>query len=364
MAQDAGPGTGPTGVQLLLADPSDYNLAVLQALRIFEADKPNERIVDAVATAGGFRLTLAGAGALAALTGADAWVDGRSSLSAFWRNWSTASQALDPLDPNTYRVVREPAGKVVLELLDDSTAINEAVRLAFTAPHTLTEAPNTVTASTAPGAALASPAVPGNITNGLHTWAYTIVTAHGETTPSPTATATVANNTVNGQVTVTLPSVLDQGGTNIRIWRTVAGGAGNLKLVGALGTGAGGTFTDNLADGSLGADAPVTNTAGGGNTVLAGHEEALTVLAGAMILQIAANKAAQNTGNTGLPNDVVDRRSMSDILMSRAKSLREQYNILVGKAGKDDLKGASGVRDLDVQAGSGLGFLWHQTRNR
>jgi hypothetical protein len=363
MAQDAGPGTGPTGVALLLTDPDDYNLAVAQALRIFTIDKPNRRTVDAVATAGGFRLPVYGSGVLAALTGANAWVPDFSHLLGFWRNWSVASQGLEPADPNTYRLVDDPAG-VVLELLEDSTAVNEAVRLVFTAPHALTEAPNTVTPSAAPTVALADPAAPGNVEDGLHGWAYTWVTAHGESTPSAQATLTVANKLVNGQVKVTIPSGLDQGATSAKVYRTVTGGAGTLKLVGTLAGGSGGIFTDNVADGSLGADSPATSTAGGANTPADAYEEALALLTGSLMLTMAANKAVQNTGNTGLPNDVVDRRSQASEFAARAKALREQYNILVGKAATADLKGASAIKDWDVSSGSGLGFLWHQRRNR
>lgn len=364
MAQDAGPGTGPTGVQLLLTDPEDYNLAVLQALRIYATDRPNVVVVDVTMAAAGFRLVLAGTGAAAELTGAAAWQDGDSVLQSIIRAWVATTQGLVPEDPNVYRVNREPNSTIVLELITDTFAAGEVVRLAFTARHTLTESPNSVTASAAPAVALASPAAPGNVDDGAHTWAYTFVTAQGETTPSPTAGLTVVDKTVNGQVVVTIPSGLDQGATSAKVYRTVAGGGGSLKLVGTQAGGSGGAFTDNVADASLGANAPATNTAGGTNTPPEGHAEALQTLAASMILQLAANKAVQNTGNTGLPNDVVDRRSQSDIFASRAKALREQYNLLVGKGTTADLRPGSAVKDLDVDGATGLGLLWHQKRNR
>lgn len=367
LAQDAGPGTGPLGVQLLLTNPGDYSLAVLQALRTYATDRPNLVVVDVTMLAAGFRIVLAGSGAQAELTGAAAWQDGDSALDTVIRNWSVASQALQPLDPNTYRVAREPASRIVLELLEESVAAGEVLRLAFTARHTLTESPNTVTVpAAAPGVALAAPAAAGNVDDGSHAYRFTWVTAQGETTPSAAASVTVVDRTTNGQVKVTVPpAAADQGVTAAKVYRQVAGSTGDFLLVGTLtATDGGGIFTDNVADASLGAAAPTVNTAGGANTVPEGHAEALSALTGSMILQMAANKAVQNTGNTGLPNDVVDRRNQSDVFSSRAKALREQYSILVGKASGEDLKGASAVKDLDVGASSGLGFLWHQRRNR
>lgn len=365
LAQDAGPSTGPIGVALLLADPDDYNLAVLQALRIYGTDRPNLVVVDVTVVAAGFRIILAGTGAQAELTGANAWQDGDSALDFVIREWSASSQGLQAMDPNSYRVNREPGGVIVLELLDDSLAAGEVVRLAFTSRHTLTEPPNTVAAPTAaPSLALGS--VGGNVDNGSHAYRYTWLTDQGETSPSPSASVTVVDKTVAGQVDVTIPAAAaDQGVTGAKVYRQVAGSTGNFLLVGTLtATDGGGVFTDNVADANLGAAAPSANTAGGANTPPEGHAEALQALTGSLILQMAANKAVQNTGNSGLPNDVVDRRSQSDIFASRAKALREQYNLLVGKSTSTDLRPGSAVKDLDVDGSTGLGLLWHPKRNR
>lgn len=366
LAQDAGPGDDATGVQLLLTWPGDYNLAILQALRIFTGDRPNVRVVQPTVAAAGFRLVLSGSGVLPGLVGVNAWVDGFSALQQLFRQWNPASQNPAPMDPNTYRVVNDPDDVVILELLDQSAAAGEVVRLEFTAPHQLTESETVVAApAAAPAVALASPAAPGNVDDGTHTWKFTYVTAQGETTPSPSAGLTVADKTVNGQVKVTIPAAdPGQGVTAARVYRQVAGSTGDWLLVGTLTADhGGGIFTDNVADASLGAAAPVTNTAGGVNTVRAGDEDALAALAASLILQLAANKAVQNTGNTGLPNDVVDRRSQSDQFRSRAKELRDWYNAVIGKSA-DNLAPGSAVKDLDVDSPSGIGFLWHSKARR
>jgi hypothetical protein len=357
LAQDAGPGDTATGVQLLLTDPGDYNAGILQALRIFAQDRPNQRVVDQVLAAAGFRIILAGSGAISSLVGPDTFQDGTSHLDDVFYPWNPALRGLEPLDQNSWRVVRDPGGVVVLELFTVTPGAGDTIRLVFTTGHQLTEAPNSVAAPAAPSVALVA-ATPGQITNGGHSWKVAYLTAHGGTTPGPaSATVTIADQSVAGQVDVTAAASDDTGVTGVAFYRTEAGleATGPWKLVGTIGTN-GGTLRDNVADGDLGAVAPTANTAGGQNTVLEGDEDTLAVLVGSMILQLAATKAAQNTGNTGLPNDVVDRRSQSDIFRSRAKELRDWYNNLVGRGSM--IGPASGIRDLNVSTRGG--FLWRR----
>lgn len=363
IAQDGGPGNTTTGVQLLLTDTTDYDVSILQALRILSQDKPNLRVVDSVLTTAGFRQVLFGASPMPGLTGANAWVDGASSLRSVFHPWDTTLQGLEPIDSNHWRTVQDPAA-VVLEFLNVTPDVGETVRLTFTRPHTLTEQPNTVPAPAAPTVSLASPAAPGNCDNGSHLVEATYLTADGETDPSTAVSVNVVDKTVNGQIKVIVAASGVTGVTGVRVFMTVSGGLGNKKLAGSLATD-GGTVTINLADAGLGVDAPSTNTAGGSNTVKDGDEDALAILAGSIILELAAVKAAQNTGNTGLPNDVVDRRTQSDIFRSRSKELREMYNTLVGKGPKSDVTPASGFKDLDVSpswGGTGGRFLTHNER--
>lgn len=368
LAQDpAGRGLTGAGVQLLLADPADYDLAVLQALRLFDQDRPNERIVDQVLAAAGFRFTLAGAGALSGLTGADAFQDGASYLIDIYLPWNVTSQGQEPLDRNFWRTLRDPGPKVILELLDQSGGIGDTMRLVFASPHVLSEAPTAVTAPTAAPVTALAGAGAGNVDDGTHSYVFAWTTAHGETTPSPAATpVTVADKSADGKVTVTIPASSDSGITGAKVYRTVAGDAGSRKLVGTLtATGGGGVLTDNVADGSLGAVAPTANTAGGANTVLDGDADALAILAASVLLELAAVKAVQNTGNTGLPNDVVDRRNQSDIFRSRSKELREFYRTIIGTAvGEGGPGAASGFKDLDVPILSPVGAIWHTTGRR
>lgn len=238
MAQDS-PSTGGTGVQLLLTDTGDYDLAISQALNILDQDRPNSRVADVTVTTAGFRFVLGGTGTvLPASPDPDAWVDGASYLLDVYHPWDDADQGLVPLDRNTWRVMDAPGGKTVLEFLQVQPAVGDVIRLVYGNPHVIAAA--------------------------------------------------------------------------------------------AVDT-----------------------------TIRAGDQKAAITLAASMILQMAAIKAVQNTGNTGLPNDIVDRRTQSDQFRSRAKELREIYNGLVGKGPAADLQPASGVKDLDVPAGTRVGFLWH-----
>jgi uncharacterized phiE125 gp8 family phage protein len=109
-------------------------------------------------------------------------------------------------------------------------------------------------------AALASPVAPGNVDNGAHRYLATFVTADGET-QSGTASAvlTVADKTVNGQVALT---AIPLGGAQVtarKLYRTLAGGS-TYYLLATIANNTATTYTDNIADASLGAEAPSTNT--------------------------------------------------------------------------------------------------------
>lgn len=222
----------------LLFDSVDYDRALEVALRVFDADVPNLRVVHHPVTAAAFRFVLLGPGALPELVGLDAWSDGRSQMRAVWHPYDTTDRGREPLDPNTWRVVREPGPLVALELLDRTPSAG-VLRLELVSPHTV----------------------------------------HAS-------------------------------------------------------------------------DAAQTS-------VLAADVEALQVLTAATILNLFAARALQNTGSTGLPSDIVDRRSQSDQARARARDLREIYAAMVGRRRAEDVAPASATRDLDVVMTHAFGPLWH-----
>lgn len=112
----------------------------------------------------------------------------------------------------------------------------------------------------APTVALISPAVAGNVDNGAHRYRVTFVTADGETEGGTiSAAVTVTDKTTNGKVTV---SAIPTGGslvTSRKLYRTAAAGSTYLLLA-TIADNTTTTYTDNIADASLGAEAPSTNT--------------------------------------------------------------------------------------------------------
>jgi hypothetical protein len=213
------------------------------ALKQFDGDVPNLRIVHYTVLAAAFRFVLRGTGAI--LSGLNAWSRGRSNLEAVWHPYSTTSQGQEPLDPNTYRVIEEPT-LTVLELLELSPS-SGVLRLEFLSPHVVDAA--------------------------------------------------------------------DVNATSVDV----------------------------------------------------DYVDALNTLTAVKILELAAIRAAQNTGNTGIPTDVVDRRSQSSEFAARAKSLLSTYQAMVGRS--EDGGAAGATRDLDVAPsylglGAGNGFLWHPRRTR
>jgi uncharacterized phiE125 gp8 family phage protein len=115
-------------------------------------------------------------------------------------------------------------------------------------------------APTAPTVALASPAAPGNVDNGAHRYRLTFVTADGETEGGTiSSSVTVADKTVNGQVTLTAIPIGGSEVTSRKLYRTVAAGSTYLFLA-TISNNTATTYTDNIADSCLGAAGPTTNT--------------------------------------------------------------------------------------------------------
>ncbi len=118
-------------------------------------------------------------------------------------------------------------------------------------------------AEPAPGAitvALASPAIAGNVDNGAHRYLATFVTADGETEAGTVSGAvTVANKAVNGKVELTAIPLGGAAVTSRKLYRTAAAGSTYLLLA-TLADNTTTIYTDNIADASLGAGAPSTNS--------------------------------------------------------------------------------------------------------
>ena len=115
----------------------------------------------------------------------------------------------------------------------------------------------------APGAitvALASPAVAGNVTAGTHRVLATFVTADGETQAGETSAAvTVVDAAVNGKLAL---SNIPIGGALVtarKLYMTAAGGSTYLYAA-TVANNTDTAATLNIADASLGAQAPTINT--------------------------------------------------------------------------------------------------------
>jgi len=113
-------------------------------------------------------------------------------------------------------------------------------------------------APAAPSVALGSGS--GNVDNGAHRYAITFVTAQGETQlGSVSAAITISDKTTTGKVSLT---GIQAGGSNVlsrKIYRTASGGSAYMFLA-TIADNTTTIFTDNVADSSLGAQAPTINT--------------------------------------------------------------------------------------------------------
>ena len=138
----------------------------------------------------------------------------------------------------------------------------EPVTLGEVMQHCQIDDTNQEPAPSAITAALASPAVAGNVDAGQHRYAVSFQTAEGETQAGVVSSSvTVADKAVNGKVTLT---AIPLGGASVtarKLYRTAAGGSTYMLLV-TVADNTTTTYTDNIADASLGAGAPTTNTTG------------------------------------------------------------------------------------------------------
>lgn len=117
------------------------------------------------------------------------------------------------------------------------------------------------TPSAAPSAALISPKAAGNIENGTHIYAVAFYNGAGITPPGPvTAAVTVTDKTDNGKVVLSGIPIGPTGTTGRKLYRSSAN-ATALKLLATIANNTDTTYTDNIADGSLGAAKETVNAA-------------------------------------------------------------------------------------------------------
>jgi hypothetical protein len=135
----------------------------------------------------------------------------------------------------------------------------EPLTVAEAAVHLRLDSLNVEPTPDAPAVALAG-AGAGNVDNGAHRYRVTFVTADGETDGGDiSSSVTVADQTTNGKVAV---SGIPLGGALVtarKLYRTVAGGS-DYFLVATIADNTTTTYTDNIADASLGAGVPSKNT--------------------------------------------------------------------------------------------------------
>ena len=112
-----------------------------------------------------------------------------------------------------------------------------------------------------PTAALLDPAAAGNIENGAHDYAVAFVNATGTGMPSVVTSVTVADKTTNGKVYLSNIPIGPSGTTQRKLYRSEAG-AHALKLLATINDNTTTTYTDNIADGSLGAAAATADATG------------------------------------------------------------------------------------------------------
>lgn len=141
-----------------------------------------------------------------------------------------------------------------------AAAAAEPVTAAEVCAHARIDASNVEPAPGVITAALPGTPVAGNVDNGAHRYRATFVTSTGETDGGTiSAAVTVADKTVNGKVALTAIPIGGALVTSRKLYRTAAGGTAYLLLA-TIADNTTTTYTDNIADSSLGAGVPTANT--------------------------------------------------------------------------------------------------------
>ena len=105
----------------------------------------------------------------------------------------------------------------------------------------------------------------GNLNGAYAGWEYTYITSAGETLPGSRSSSLTAVSANHGKVDITVVASDNPLVTGINIYRPAAGGSTYKLVNAAILTNTNQTYTDNIADGSLGATPPTTNTSGATN---------------------------------------------------------------------------------------------------
>ncbi len=348
LIQDALPNMG-TGAPALLNDPGDYNTAIAQALRLFDADVPNRRVAHITMDAVVFRVVLAGAGAVLPLR--------PPALPVATLAGSVGAQQL------SYRIAaRNAAGQSVWS---EAVTIRgpESLSIANTITVTWTAVPGATSydvygrtpgqeqlivnqvgtsfvddGTIAPAGALS--------TDGLDAWI-----------PDSTSIDAVWCPYVAGAS----PAVAAQGQVPLddNEWRIVREPNG-IDLLEFLNIS---TTAGQVLRLEYTTPHALDENSAAYSSIPFHRIEALETVTAAMLLRILANRYLQNTGSTGIPSDVVDRRSQSDQAASRAKDYLALYRDMVG-GGQNAGSAASGFADMDVLTSHNRGALWHPTNIR
>ena len=119
---------------------------------------------------------------------------------------------------------------------------------------------NTADAGLGADAPITNTSQAGNIENGTHSYKVVFVSPTGDTLPSAKSNVvTVVDKTLQGQVALTAIPVGPTGTVSRKVYRTVATDVAPWKLLATIANNVDTTYTDNTADGGLGANAPVAD---------------------------------------------------------------------------------------------------------
>jgi hypothetical protein len=191
----------------------------------------------------------------------------------------------------------------------------------------------------------------GSVTVGTHTYAVTFLDGNGfESAAGPGSTPAVTADSTHKKISLTSIPTGGAGVAGRRIYRTVAGNTGNPLFVATINDNTTTTYTDSLADSSLGSTPPTPPPGQTPLDVLNGFLDDVRIYGRALTATEVSALAAGRYAKNGFSMDTTSLGG--DLTLNAAKTFDLDFGIFDANASAVTVPGAANVNGGTYKVGS------------